>query len=95
MSKIAEKKALEAYPMVNPPYSNSDEPKLNVENSYKREGYIKGYDQAMQDLLKDAINGIMDCGDDSEWIEITDKLIVTPSRAGKKVKIIIIETEQQ
>lgn len=38
MSKIAEQKALKAYP----------------EHGGKRECYIKGYDQAMQDFLKKA-----------------------------------------
>lgn len=66
MSKITEKKALKAYPMVNPPYSNSDEPKLNVENSYRREGYINGYKQAMQDFLEKA----------EKWLEPTFKSIV-------------------
>lgn len=44
-------------------------------------------------IVKDAINGIMDCDDDNEWIEITDKLIVTPSKAGKKVKFIVVKEE--
>lgn len=48
-----------------------------------------------EQMMKDAINGIMDCDDDNEWIEITDKLIVTPSRAGKRVKIIIIKEDEQ
>ena len=50
MSKIAEKKALEEYPEVNPPYRTNIEAQVNVEHAYKREGYIKGYDQAMQDI---------------------------------------------
>lgn len=48
MSKIAENKALEAYPPIP----------LNVSlvdyNSFKRTFYIKGYDQAMQDFLEKA-----------------------------------------
>ena len=44
-------------------------------------------------IVKDAINGIMDCDDDNEWIEITDKLIVTPSKAGKKVKFIVVKED--
>lgn len=54
MSKIAEKKALEAYPVVNIP----DEDTLGFmeydKNEQLRVGYQQGYDQAMQDLLKDA-----------------------------------------
>lgn len=48
-----------------------------------------------EQMMKDAINGIMDCDDYNEWIEITDKLIVTPSRAGKRVKIIIIMEDEK
>lgn len=48
MSKIAEQKALEAYPEIRLYEPNYDE---NVEN---REGYIKGYDQALQDFLNKA-----------------------------------------
>lgn len=44
MSKISEQKALEEYPI------NDD----NFWNKFKREGYIKGYDQAMQDFLEKA-----------------------------------------
>lgn len=48
MSKIAEKKALEAYPPTP----------LNVSlvdyNSFKRTFYAKGYDQSMQDFLDKA-----------------------------------------
>ena len=43
MSKIAEQKAFEEYPK-----SYVDE------NTGSREGYIKGYDQAMQDFLEKA-----------------------------------------
>lgn len=48
MSKIAEQKALEEYPL---PKENSSS-FINQEtfNSAKRTGYIKGYDQAMQDI---------------------------------------------
>lgn len=42
MSKITEQKALEEYPI------NED----NYWNKFKREGYIKGYDQAMQDFME-------------------------------------------
>lgn len=48
MSKIAEKKALEAYPPTP----------LNVSlvdyNSFKRTFYAKGYDQAFQDFMEKA-----------------------------------------
>ena len=50
MSKISEQKALEAYPeslYIGYPDSWSRYKTL-------REGYIKGYDQAMQDFLKKA-----------------------------------------
>jgi len=57
--------------------------------------YEKGRFDVREEMMKDTINGIMDCDDDNEWIEITDKLIVTPSIAGNKVKIIIVKTEQQ
>lgn len=53
MSKIAEQKALEAYPKVNPPYHTSIEAQVNVEHAYKREGYIQGYDEAMQDYFNE------------------------------------------
>lgn len=54
MSKIAENKALEEYPMINPPYNTNIEAQVNVERAFNREGYIKGYDQAMQDFLEKA-----------------------------------------
>ena len=49
MSKIAEKKALEAYPIL---FSERN----GYDSTFKdrRESYIKGYDQAMQDFLKKA-----------------------------------------
>ncbi len=49
MTKLAEQKALEAYPIL---FSERN----GHNNSFKdrRESYIKGYDQAIQDLLKDA-----------------------------------------
>ena len=65
MSKIAEKKALEEYPEVNPPYRTNIEAQVNVEHAYKREGYIKGYDQAMQDFMEKA----------EKWLEPTFKNI--------------------
>ena len=54
MSKISEQKALEVYPKSNEePYSTGF---INQEtfNVSKRTGYIKGYDQAMQDFLEKA-----------------------------------------
>lgn len=47
MSKIAEKKALEAYPKAPSPYYDDHILDRNVNC---RVGYIKGYDQAMQDI---------------------------------------------
>ena len=49
MSKIAEQKALEAYPM-NSEYIDLDDIGSFDESIPHREGYIKGYDQAMQDI---------------------------------------------
>lgn len=52
MSKISEQKALEAYPdkYIHLPFG------INIAdiNDFKREGYVKGYDQAMQDFLEKA-----------------------------------------
>jgi hypothetical protein len=50
MSKIAEQKALEAYPMDE--YEFDKAKKSNIERS--RYAYIKGYDQAMQDFMEKA-----------------------------------------
>lgn len=49
MSKISEQKALEAYPILFGERNGYD-------NTFKdrRESYIKGYDQAMQDFLEKA-----------------------------------------
>jgi hypothetical protein len=63
MSKISEQKALEAYP----PCINSNGFDLA---EARREGYTKGYDQAMQDFLEKADeflylqlnNGSIECG---------------------------------
>ena len=54
MSKISEQKALEAYPIINPPYNTNIEAETNVKRAFNREGYIKGYDQAMKDVMKHA-----------------------------------------
>ena len=49
MSKISEQKALEAYPIhFSERYGYDNTPE------YIRDAFIKGYDQAIQDLLKDA-----------------------------------------
>lgn len=55
MSKIAEQKALEAYP-------DTTTFRLDIEdkNKPKREGYIKGYDQALEDFLEKAEKWIED-----------------------------------
>lgn len=52
MSKIAEKRALEAYPICNC-YNEQCMMQEDV-NFESRIGYEKGYDQAIQDLLTDA-----------------------------------------
>lgn len=54
MSKIAEKKALEEYPLPKEESESSSFINQETFNSAKRTGYIKGYNQAIQDLLKDA-----------------------------------------
>lgn len=55
MSKIAEQKALEAFPQILPPYNTNIEAETNVIHAFNREGYIKGYDCAMQDFLEKAV----------------------------------------
>lgn len=65
MSKISEQKALEAYPEVNPPYRTNIEAQVNVEHAYKREGYIRGYDQALCDI-KQRIKEIIE-HQEKEW----------------------------
>lgn len=57
MSKIAEQKALEEYSDVTLEECNGDTKMMNYcnnDNSSLREGYIKGYDQAMQDFMEKA-----------------------------------------
>jgi hypothetical protein len=51
MSKIAEKKAVEAYPKVLSPYYGDNILDRNVDC---RAGYINGYDQAFQDFIEKA-----------------------------------------
>lgn len=53
MSKIAEQKALEAYP-IKEEWVGNQYGGLEDINGLSREKYQEGYDQAMQDLLKDA-----------------------------------------
>lgn len=58
MSKIAEKKALEAYPEIEGLETYFDRDYICTKpidlNQQRRKGYIKGYDQAMQDFLEKA-----------------------------------------
>ena len=51
MSKTAEQKALEAYPT---PLDDSPFVSKGFIDEKRREGYIVGYDQAMQDFLEKA-----------------------------------------
>lgn len=51
MSKIAEQKALEVYPT---PLDDSPFVSKGFIDEKRREGYIVGYDQAMQDMARDA-----------------------------------------
>jgi hypothetical protein len=73
MSKIAEKKALEAYPVCD----DMDE----FNRIYERKVYIKGYDQAMQDFMEKACEWLEDtqlenfiCRDDGIYFD-NEKLI--------------------
>ena len=50
MSKIAEQKALEAYPLPKEEPESTSFINKETFNSAKRTGYIAGYDQAMQDI---------------------------------------------
>ena len=67
MSKIAEKKAVEAYPKAL--IGNLD--------NLKKDGFIKGYNQAMQDFMEKAKeflylqlnNGSIECGNIEKLIE--------------------------
>ena len=51
MSKIAEQKALEAYPPHYQKLAGDGYFDMSLE---KREGYIRGYDQALQDFMEKA-----------------------------------------
>lgn len=73
MSKIAEKKALEAYPIAY--YRNGGG--IDDANASDRAVYEEGYDQAMQDFLERAEeflylqlnNGSIECGNIERLIE--------------------------
>lgn len=54
MSKIAEQKALEAYPIDIIPDDDTMGFTSSDRNEIIRLGYIKGYDQAMQDFMEKA-----------------------------------------
>ena len=74
MTKLAEQKALEAYPT---PLDNDPFISKGFVEEKNREGYIKGYDQAMQDFLEKAEeflylqlnNGSIECGNIEKLIE--------------------------
>lgn len=58
MSKIAEQKALETYPEIEGSETYFDRDYICTKpidlNKQRRQGYIKGYEQAMQDFLDKA-----------------------------------------
>lgn len=63
MSKIAEKKALEVYPEIEGSETYFDREYICTKpidlNRQRREGYVKGYDQAMQDFLEEACEWLL------------------------------------
>lgn len=65
MSKIAENKALEAYPEIEGSETYFDRDYICTKpidlNKQRRQGYIKGYDQAVQDFMEKAISFIRNC----------------------------------
>lgn len=66
MSKIAEQKALEAYP------EKTDNVAFITENTFnvsKRIGYIKGYDQAMKDIQEQAKKSVIEKSNGEVTIE--------------------------
>lgn len=65
MSKIAEQKALETYPLPKEETESTSFINQETFNSAKRTGYIVGYDQALQDFLEKA----------EKWLESTFKSI--------------------
>ena len=60
MSKIAEKKALGTYPEIEGSETYFDRDYICTKpidlNRQRREGYVKGYDQAMQDFMEKAVS---------------------------------------
>lgn len=75
MSKTAEQKANEVFPL--PPLYNEEQRKsLGYAQVYTRvkdqqEGYIKGYDQALQDFMDNEINHVKSVVVDNGIITIT------------------------
>lgn len=59
MSKLAEQKALEAYP-INKLYDEQCMMNEDINLEY-RIGYEEGYDQAMKDFLEKAVSFIRNC----------------------------------
>lgn len=75
MSKIAEHKALKAYPMDE--YEFDKAKKSNIER--RRFAYIQGYDQAMQDFLEKA----------EKWLEPTFKNLAGYNSGGDLINDFI------
>ena len=87
--------AADAYADANPGIYRENDGGLFDDYDKPKNDFIAGANWQKQQLLKSAINGIMDCDDSNEWVEITDRFIVTPARAGEKVKILIIKEDEQ
>lgn len=64
MSKIAEQKALETYPEIEGSETYFDRDYICTKpidlNKQRRQGYIKGYEQAMQDFMEKASKYLFD-----------------------------------
>ena len=56
---------------------------------YICEAFKAGVVWQEKQMMKDAVIGILDCDDNGSWIELECN-IVSPSKAGDKVKVIII-----
>ena len=67
MSKITEQKALEAYPPHYQKLAGDGYFDMSLE---KREGYIRGYDQALQDLLEKAEEFF----DEELYVSVSDQI---------------------
>lgn len=100
MSKIAEQKAMEEYPIPKEEEYSTAFITRETFNSSKREGYIKGYSQAMRDFeekMKDAISCNVDWYDgfqlDYTQEQQDDVLLKLGVDVGDKVKIIIVKEE--